>query len=169
MDWFRATFATAVMLAPLAVVMAGPPGPVAKNGPQDVVPAKLPPGQWWQYRQDRQLSGRSLSKGKIDHPAIRWSHAIAGRETLLDAALIKGHPAVSLPAVDVALSPERLSASQILMGWQVAGPNGVSWFDLDGNGQLTALGRGYNQKIGKILSDQPGLQWVEAEPKGRCG
>ena len=165
-NWLRTTVAVAGMLFSLAAVIAGPPVPAAESGPQNVVPANVPPGQWWQYRQDRQLSGRSLIKGKIDHPAIRWSHAISGRETLLDATLAKGPPTVSLPAVDVPLSPEKLSTGQILMGWQVAGPNGVSWFDLDGNGQLTPVGRGYNQKIGTILPNQPGLQWVEAEAKG---
>jgi len=43
-------------------------------------------GQWWQYRGNQQLSGRSKIKRRIDKPTVSWAYPLAGRETLLDAA-----------------------------------------------------------------------------------
>jgi hypothetical protein len=122
-------------------------------------------GGWWQYRGDQRLSGRSRIKGKIEHPAIVWSHSIAGRETLLGGALKEGSEVIRLPTVDLPTAAER-AWGQILGDWQVGGLYGTSWFDLDGDGQLAGISRGYNQKVGKVLPDQPGLQLIETEAKG---
>ena len=123
-------------------------------------------GQWWQYRADRQLSGRSTAKGRIDKPSICWTHPLAGRETLLDAAFAQGTERISLPTDDVAASPEGMGWGQILQTWDVAGPTGLSWFDLDGKRQFTIWSRNANQKIGRVLPGEPGLQLIETEPKG---
>src|SRR5262245_25430309 len=103
-------------------------------------------GQWWQYRGDRRLSGRCAIKGNIEKPAIRWAHPIAGRETLLEVSFAPGSERASLPAGDIAASPAGNSWDQILMTSDAAGINGVSWEDLDGNGQLTGFALNCNQK-----------------------
>jgi putative pyrroloquinoline-quinone binding quinoprotein len=139
---------------------------------EDAPPGKEPGGlgaargEWRQYRGDQRLSGRSGVRGKIEQPAILWSHSLGGRETLLSAALKNGSETVSLPVDDVSASPAGRTWGQIQMDWRVAGPYGLSWYDLDGDGRLTGMSRSYNQKIGKALPDQPGLQLIEAEPKG---
>jgi len=123
-------------------------------------------GQWWQYRGNEQLSGRSKIKGKIDKPAIRWAHPLAGRETLLAAALAQGSEKTPLPTADVATSPDGARWGQIIKDWDVAGPTGLSWFDLDGKGQFISWPRSPHQKIGHVLPHEPGVQLIETEPKG---
>ena len=123
-------------------------------------------GQWWQYRGDQRLSGRSTLKGHITTPTIEWSYPIAGRGTLVGASLKPGPETIELPASDGTLPPPTRSWDQVRSEWKVAGPGGISWFDLDGNGQLTPMSVSYNQKVGKVLPDEPGLQLIEAEAKG---
>ena len=67
-------------------------------------------GQWWQYRGDQRLSGRTLLKGRIDRPVIEWAHPIAGRETLLAVRMMPGPVGVSLPTADKAAVPGREAA-----------------------------------------------------------
>jgi hypothetical protein len=123
-------------------------------------------GQWWQYRGNQQLSGRSKVKGRIDKPTICWVHPLVGRETLLDVALAKGTEKTILPTDDVAISPEGVGWGQIIQSWDVAGPTGLAWFDFDGKGQLGTWSRSPHQKIGHVLRQEPGLQLIETEPKG---
>jgi outer membrane protein assembly factor BamB len=123
-------------------------------------------GQWWQYRGDERLSGRSAARGNLIEPATLWRHSVAGRETLLAAALRDGPATVSLPTADIPTSPEGLAWGPVVNDWRVPGPYNASWYDLDGDGRLTACSVNANQKIGKLLPDVPGLQLVECEPKG---
>lgn len=123
-------------------------------------------GQWWQYRGNQQISGRSKIKGRIDKPTICWSHPLAGRETLVDAAFAKGMDSAPLPTTDVATSPEGAGWWQIMQSWNVAGPTGLAWFDFDDKGQFVTWSRSPHQKIGRILPQVPGLQLIETEPKG---
>jgi hypothetical protein len=123
-------------------------------------------GQWWQYRGDQRLSGRSTLKGHITTPTIEWSYPIAGRNTLVGASLQPGPETIELPGRDGMLPSTARSWDQVRSEWKVAGPGGISWYDLDGDGRLTPMSVSYNQKVGKVLPDQPGLQLIEAEAKG---
>ena len=134
--------------------------------PGDVGRLPTASGQWWQYRADQHLSGRCQIKGGINAPAIRWSHSIASRETLLVAAFEKGPESIDLPITDVAATASGLTWRQILEQWREPGPYGAAWLDLDGDGRLTPCNPHFNQKIGKVLPEVPGLQLIEAEPKG---
>ena len=62
-------------------------------------------GQWWQYRGDQRLSGRSHARGEIETPAVKWTHSVAGRETLLAARIGEGPETIALPVGDVVASP----------------------------------------------------------------
>ncbi|HJN18889.1 MAG TPA: hypothetical protein QGH10_25540, partial [Armatimonadota bacterium] len=116
--------------------------------------------QWWQYRKDRRLSGRSSATGNIQTPAVKWSHSIAARETLLAAGLGKGPRQIDLPLDDLA------TFDSTIADWGVAGRYRTSWLDLDGTRNLTPDSAHYNRKIGKVLPDAPGLQMIETEPLG---
>ena len=61
---------------------------LASEIPLDRLPTGT--GQWWQYRGDQRLSGRSRARGDIERPAIEWAHSLAASETLLAAAPGKG-------------------------------------------------------------------------------
>jgi outer membrane protein assembly factor BamB len=121
-------------------------------------------GAWWQYRGDQRLSGRSSLRGTIRRPAVVWSHPIAGRESLVAVALAPGAKEVRLPSRD-----ERGANppwSEIEREWSLAGPYGTSWLDLDGDERRTGVSRSYNEKVGKVLPDAPGLQRIQTEAKG---
>ena len=135
---------------------------------QEPTPAIRPTesGQWWQYRGDQWLSGRARIRGTIERPAIRWRHSIAAGESLLAARLDSTGNADAPITADLAGSSPPGTWDQVLQQWNVAGPYGTSWLDLDGTGELVAVTRNPNQKIGKILPEVPGLQLVECEAKG---
>ncbi len=128
---------------------------------------KLPTasGQWWQYRGDQWLSGRSRAVGNITEPAIRWRHPLLGRDTLLAATLGHGPERVALP-------PDGRAAEGLTpwggaqRDWRLPGPYRAQWLDLDGTGELTAVSASANAKIARMLPDVPGLQMVECEPRG---
>src|SRR5262249_2866135 len=75
-------------------------------------------GQWFQFRGDRALTGRSSLKGNIREPAIRWKQFCGARETLLSVRFHEQgdrKATVELPVTDLGVDPraqadERLQA-----------------------------------------------------------
>lgn len=135
----------------------------AMAAPSDKLPTAS--GQWWQYRGDQWLSGRSRAVGNITQPAIRWRYPLLGRDTLLAATLQPGPEYVVLPLSDRAT--EGLTPwGDAQRDWRLPGPYRAQWLDLDGNGDLTAVSASPNAKLAKLLPDIPGLQMVECEPRG---
>jgi hypothetical protein len=120
-----------------------------------VVPTAV--GEWWQFRGNRELTGRAEGLcGRIDQPAVAWKHFCGTRETLLGLRLSPGSAdSASLPTIDLDVGQlERLQRE-----WGFGQP----WYDLDGDGHMCAISPDVNAKIGAFLPDEPGLQRVEFE------
>ena len=58
------------------------------------------PGNWPQYRGNKQLTGRSLSRGRITQPKILWRHFTGARQTLLTVKLQSEDIVQPLPSID---------------------------------------------------------------------
>lgn len=115
-----------------------------------------PPGQWWQYRGDRRLTGHAELKGAIRSPHILWRHFVGNRETLLEVTP-RDQANQTIPLAEKDLHPDRLGAVSQL--WSI----GTGYYDLDGDGRLHAL----DAKVGKFLADRPSLQMLECESQFR--
>lgn len=119
-----------------------------------------PAGEWWQYRGDRRLSGRSAVRGSLRTPRVAWIHPLRGTETLLRS------PVPGMPRSPAPPHPGRKSWEATLQEWRVPGQYGTSWVDLDGDGKLVPVTRHYNEKVGAILPGVRGLQRIVTEPLG---
>ncbi len=154
--------AAAAAAAPASEPATAPaPAPAtAPAGATERAPLPTRVGQWWESRGDRRLSGRSMLKGDIVTPAIAWKYRVSARETLLAATLKAGEHQVTLPTEDV-LVPGT-SRERLLAEMSAAPP----LYDLDQNGQPTSdsINQPYNTKLGKVLSDVPGLQRIDCAP-----
>lgn len=113
-------------------------------------------GSWLQFRGDRCLTGRSFLKGNITMPAIKWKKFVGAREMLLLVRFGAGKTA-RLPLPNNDLNADRYEA--LTAQWGIGRPR----FDLDSDGNLTAISPSTSHKIGKFLLDRPGLQKVEFE------
>ncbi len=112
------------------------------------------PDQWWQFRNDRGLTGRSRMLGSITGtPSILWSRFVGARETYVELQQAAGSSVIDLPQTDLAIS----NWNTFNMQWDL----GSAYYDLDGTGSLTRIDRHRYYKIGDFLPE-PGLEKVEA-------
>ena len=121
-------------------------------------------GQWLQFRGDRALTGRSLLKGNISSPEIKWKYFIGAREALMSVSVGGQGGSVKLPDSDLRAA----NIGSALSEWSVGYPT----FDVDENGVLIsqlsdssgASGRILaHVKIGKWVREWPGLQKVQTD------
>src|SRR4051794_22202146 len=97
-------------------------------------------GEWWQFRGNRTLTGRSALRGSLAKPAVQWRRFCGARESYL--ALEIGNtqsgseqkldlPSVDLPSVDLQADQWQTMA----IDWNIEGP----WYDLDGTGTRQSI------------------------------
>src|SRR6476661_7410983 len=86
-------------------------------------------GEWWQFRGNRTLTGRSALAGSLAKPAVQWRHFCGARESYLSIEIANsqsaGEQKLALPSAD--LQADQWQAMAI--DWNIEGP----WYDLDGN------------------------------------
>src|SRR5689334_9162186 len=99
-------------------------------------------GEWWQFRGNRTLTGRSALRGNIVKPAIQWRRFCGARETYLSletygSGVNAGAPnkdrqdTVDLPTADLQADQWQ----QMAIEWGIEGP----WYDLDSNGTWQSI------------------------------
>ena len=117
------------------------------------------PGNWPQYRGNKQLTGRSLSRGRITQPKILWRHFTGARQTLLTVKLQSEDIVRPLPSIDYDATGGDLDV--YYRGWGFGGP----YYDLDQMGRVTRFTSNplqtNNYKIGGFLPHVLGLEKVE--------
>lgn len=112
-------------------------------------------GEWLQHRGNKRLTGEStLAQDIVGDAEVVWSQYVGSRESW--AALTPATGAsttVDLPTTNVSMS----SAER--MSWGIGGP----YFDLAGNGQLTAASTGSLTRIGDFITGNGVLEKIEGE------
>ena len=83
------------------------------------------PGNWPQYRGNKQLTERSLLHGRITQPEILWRHFTEARQTFLTVKLQSEDTVQSLPSIDYDVTGRDLDA--YYRGWRFGEP----YYDLD--------------------------------------
>ncbi|MDC0935958.1 FG-GAP-like repeat-containing protein [Pirellulales bacterium] len=132
-----------------AIAVEPPPPPAARPRPTEF-------GEWWQFRGDRQLTGRAEMVGNITElvPEVIWSQFVGSRQawTALTPSTSQSDT-VSLPTTNVNISRDDK------IEWGLGGP----YFDLNENGFLTEVAQSFWFKIGDFLPAVTGLEKVELE------
>ena len=107
---------------------------------------------WHQFRGNRFLTGRSLLKGNILYPQIKWKNFIGARETLVNIQL-------SNNLADELVLPNTNTGSldDTLKRWKF----GFPLLDFDDSGDLTSVSLNGTFKVGKFPPNYAGLQKVE--------
>ena len=115
-------------------------------------------GEWWQFRGNRTLTGRSALRGMIQKPAIHWRHFCGARETYL-ALEVNGagvdEQTLPLPTTD--LQSDQWQA--MAMAWGIESV----WFDLDDNGVAQSISPELHHKLDRFFPDDPAWYRLQFE------
>lgn len=112
------------------------------------------PGEWLQFRGDKQLSNYSPLKGSIQNPKVHWRFYAGARETWFGVSLVPGSPSpLSLPVQNLNTD----NRSTLCREWNIEGP----WYEREPGGHPIAIGPNAQAKTGRFLAGVEGLQQFE--------
>jgi hypothetical protein len=121
--------------------------------PPPLEPLPTDAGEWWQLRGNQHLTGRSELAGDFSsQPEVVWQQFVGARVTLLESKYdAASDTTVLLPTMNIGADQAALNQK-----WGI----NTEYFDLDGNGALTAMTVGQNSKVGEFLPSSPGLEMI---------
>lgn len=110
--------------------------------------------EWHQHRGNKRLSGLAeITDNIVDGASVLWSEFVGARESWVALEPTPGNATIALPDANMSLpQSERIS-------WDIGGP----YFDLDGNGNLTAQSTSSIRIVGDFLPGNGVLERLEGE------
>jgi len=116
-------------------------------------------GEWWQFRGNRTLTGRSALAGALAKPAVQWRHFCGACESYLSLEIVNSQSAdeqkIALPSAD--LQADQWQAMAI--DWNIEGP----WYDLDGSGAPQSVPPELHHKLDHLFPDDPAWYKLQFE------